>query len=76
MELPKVIATQLCVSTGMGIVARGWGEAKGMQGFVHCRGLPPVSKTNCRALGVAVAHGFMSHSNHISKVPNNTTISL
>jgi hypothetical protein len=74
--LPKVIAIQLRVSTGMGIVARGWGEAKGMQRFVHCRGLPPVSKTNCRAQGVTVEHGFVSHSNHISKVPNNTTISL
>jgi hypothetical protein len=60
----------------MGIVARGWGEAKGMQKFVHCRGLPPVSKTNCSAPGVTVLSGFVSHSKHISKVPNNTTISL
>ena len=67
---------QLCVSTGMGIVARGWGEAKGVQRFVHCRGLPPVSKTNFRAQGVTVERGFVSHSKHISKVPNNTTISL
>ena len=69
-------AIQLCVSTGMGIVARGWGEAKGVQRFVHCRGLPPVSKTNCPAQGMAALNGFVSHSNHISKVPNNTTISL
>ena len=60
----------------MGIVARGWGEAKGVQRIVHCRGLPPVSKTNCPALGVTVLKGFVSRSNHISKVPNNTTISL
>ena len=71
-----VIAIQLRVSTGMGIVARGWGEAKGVQRFVHCRELLPVSKTNCSAQGMAVLRGFVSQSNHISKVPNNTTISL
>jgi hypothetical protein len=60
----------------MGIVARGWGEVKSVQEFVHFRGLPPVSKTNCRAPGVTVTRGFVSHSKHISKVPNNTTISL
>ena len=60
----------------MGIVARGWGEVKGVQGFVHCRGLPPVSRTNCPAQGVMVEPGFVSHSKYISKVPNNTTISL
>jgi hypothetical protein len=60
----------------MGIVARGWGEAKGVKRFVHCRGLPPVSKTNCREPFVTVLSGFVSHSKHISKVPNNTTISL
>jgi hypothetical protein len=67
---------QLRVSTGMGIVARGWGEWKVVQRFVHCRGLPPVSKTNCRAHCIAVEPGFVSHSKHISKVPNNTNISL
>jgi hypothetical protein len=71
-----VIAIQLRVSTGMGIVARGWGEAKGVQKHVHCRRFPPVSKTNCLAPGVTVSSGFVSHSKHISKVPNNTTISL
>jgi hypothetical protein len=30
MELPKVTAIQLCASTGTGIVARGWGELKGV----------------------------------------------
>jgi hypothetical protein len=74
--LPKVIAIQLRVSTEMGILARGWGERKGVQRFVHCRGLPPVFKTNCRSQGMTTAHGFMSHSKYISKVPNNTTISL
>jgi len=74
--LPKVIDIQLRVSTGMGIVARGWGEGTGMQRFVHCRGLPPVSKTNCWARGVTLEPGFVSHSKYISKVPNNTTISL
>ena len=57
-------------------MARGWDEGKGVQKIVHCRGLPPVSKTNSRAQGVTAEHGFVSHSNHISKVPNNTTISL
>ena len=57
-------------------MARGWGEAKGVQKFVHCRELLPVSKTNRRAQGMAVLHGFVSHFIHISKVPNNTTISL
>ena len=71
-----VTAIQLRVSTGMGIVARGWGESKGVQRFVHCRGLPPVSKTNCAAHGDTVEPGFVSHSIHISKVPNNTNISL
>ena len=71
-----VSGIQLCVGTGMGIVARGWGEGKGVQGFVHCRGLPPVSKTNCPAQGVTAEPGFVSHSIHISKVPNNTNISL
>jgi hypothetical protein len=71
-----VTAIQLCVSTGMGIVARGWGESTGVQRFVHFRGLPPVSKTNCPAQAVTAELGFVSHSNHISKVPNNTTISL
>jgi hypothetical protein len=74
--LPKVIVIQLCASTGMGIVARGWGEAKGMQIFVHCRRLPPVSKTNCRAQGVTGVLGFVSHFIHINKFPNNTAISL
>jgi hypothetical protein len=67
---------QLRVSTGMGIVARGWGEWKVVQRFVHCRGLPPVSRTNCPAHCIAVEPGFVSHSKHISKVPNNTNISL
>jgi hypothetical protein len=60
----------------MGIVARGWGEGKDVQRFVHFRGLPPVSKTNGRAQGVTTEPGFASHSIHISIVPNNTTISL
>jgi hypothetical protein len=60
----------------MGVVARGWGESKGVRIFVHCRGFPAVSKTNCRAQGVTETHGFVSHFIHISKVPNNTTISL
>ena len=60
----------------MGIVARGWGEAKGVQKFVHCRGLPPVYRTNRRAQGVEVRRGFVSHSKHFSKVPNSTNISL
>jgi hypothetical protein len=60
----------------MGIEARGWGEVKGVQGFVRGRGLSPVSRTNCRAQGETVETGFVSHSNHISKVPNNTNISL
>ena len=60
----------------MGIVTRGWGEFKGVQRFIHFRRLPPVSKTNCRAQGVTTEPGFVSHSIHISKVPNNTTISL
>jgi len=71
-----LIAIQLCVNTGMGIVARGWGEAKGVHRFVHCRGIPPVSKTNCRAPSMTMGHGFVSRSKYISKVPNNTTISL
>jgi len=69
-------AIQLRVSTGMGIEARGWGEVKGVQEFVHCRGLSPMSRTNCRAQGVTVETGFVSHSKHISKVPNNANISL
>ena len=71
-----VTAIQLRVSTGIGVVARGWGEWKVVQRFVHCRGLPPVSKTNCSARGVTTEPGFLSHSIHISKVPNNTNISL
>jgi hypothetical protein len=74
--IAELTAIQLRESTGMDVVARGWGEGKGVQRFAHCRGLPPVSKTNCRAHGVTLARGFVSHSKHISKVPNNTTISL
>lgn len=60
----------------MGIVARGWGEVNVVPRSVHCRGLPPVYKTNRRAPGVRVPKGFVSHSKHISKVPNSTNISL
>jgi hypothetical protein len=67
---------QLRVSAGLGIVARGWGEAKGVQGLVHGQGHALVFWTRCWAPGMAVAHGFVSHAKHISKVPNNTTISL
>jgi hypothetical protein len=74
--IAEVTVIQLRESTGMGVVARGWGDEKGVQRFVHCRGLPPVSKTNSRAQGMTLEHGFVSHSKHISKVPNNTTISL
>jgi hypothetical protein len=46
----------------MGIVARGWGEVKGVQIFVHCRGLSLVCRTNGRAQGVTMDNGFVSHS--------------
>jgi hypothetical protein len=60
----------------MGIVARGWGEVNVVQRSVHCRGLPPVYRTNRRAQGMEVHKGFVSHSKHFSKVPNSTNISL
>ena len=60
----------------MGIVARGWGEVNVVQRSVHCRGLPPVYRTNLRAPGVKVHRGFVSHTKHIGKVPNSTNISL
>lgn len=60
----------------MGVEARGWGEVKAVHRSVQCRGFPPVSKTNCRAQGVHVERGFVSHFKYISKVPYSTNISL
>jgi hypothetical protein len=60
----------------MGAVARGWGESKGVQNFVHHQGLTLMAKTNNSTPGASVCNGFVSHAKHIIQVLNNTTISL